>query len=928
MPAASRTRPPALAVLAALVLACALLAGVPAAAEAADGEFATDRLEGDDRVGTAIAVSEDVYTSAETVFLARADHYADALAAGPAAASLGAPVLLTPPDALPAAVAGEIGRLGATAVRIVGGEAAVSGEVQQALVDLGLEVARYAGGDRFETAALIARDVDGDDQASVETVFVVQGAAEEPHRGWPDAVAVSAYAGFLGVPIVPVLTDVVPPASGAALQAINPRAIIVVGGHTAVSEQVAQSLADDDTAVRRIAGADRYETSAEVYDEAVSVGMDPSARWLATGAAFADALTAGPAAAQGGHPLLLIDGSTAPVSPVTFTRLSAALDVLDRLVLVGGAAAIGETAETSLVTQLTPAASTADYCLTVLHNNDGESQLLSAPGLDAFGGIARFASLVEQQRQAFSDLTRAGCEEAQVLTVTSGDNFLAGPEFSASLDKGVPFYDSTAIDLIGYDALALGNHDFDFGPEVTADFVEGVDSDAVFLSANLDFSAEPDLQALVDAGRIAGSTTIELGSRVVGVIGATTPELRSISSPRGVVVEPDVAAAIAAEVEAVTEAGADIVVLISHLQGLAEDMALIPELSGVDIVVAGGGDEVLGSPGNLYVPGDEDLIFGDYPLRAETADGATVPVVTTAGDYKYLGRLVTRFDAGNELQGADALYSRMLRVADASLPGGVPVAPAVLERVVEPVVAYVADLAETVIGVTQVPLDGSRPAIRQQETNLGDLLADAEIAAVQQRAAEFGLPASEPVVAIVNGGGIRNNSVIPAGELTELTTFDIAPFANFVAAVPGVEAAELKELLEHGYAAVEEADGRFAQIGGMAVEVDLSGTAQEVTDGAVTTPGSRVVSVTLADGTPLVVDGEVVAGAPAVTIATVDFTARGGDAYPFDDPAAGFTTVGISYQQALLDYIRDDLGGTVTAERYPVGGTGRITFVE
>ena len=79
---------------------------------------------------------------------------------------------------------------------------------------------------------------------------------------------------------------------------------------------------------------------------------------------------------------------------------------------------------------------------------------------------------------------------------------------NASLEKGVPFYDTIAMDLIGYEAAAIGNHEFDFGPDVLAGFIDGFVGPLPFVSANLDFSQEPNLQQLVDAGRIARSVAL------------------------------------------------------------------------------------------------------------------------------------------------------------------------------------------------------------------------------------------------------------------------------------------------------------------------------------------------------------------------------------------------------------------------------------
>jgi 5'-nucleotidase len=249
--------------------------------------------------------------------------------------------------------------------------------------------------------------------------------------------------------------------------------------------------------------------------------------------------------------------------------------------------------------------------------------------------------------------------------------------------------------------------------------------------------------------------------------------------------------------------------------------------------------------------------------------------------------------------------------------------PRLQRTVVDPVVAYTADLAENVVATTEVALEGRRdPGVRTEETNLGNLLADALLATGQQRAPEFGV--APPQVALQNGGGIRNDSLIPAGSLTELDTFAIAPFGNFVAVVPDVPRAQFKEILENAVSRAPVADGRFAQVAGFQLTYDPGLPAQEVdNDGNVLTPGERVRSVILDDGTVVVAGGQVVEGDP-IGLATNDFSARGGDQYPFR--GLPFASVGVTYQQALASYLVDVLGGVVTAADYPEGGSGRITI--
>lgn len=579
---------------------------------------------------------------------------------------------------------------------------------------------------------------------------------------------------------------------------------------------------------------------------------------------------------------------------------------------------VGATTATETTTTAAPPA----FQLTVLHANDGESKLLelirtTADGSEEiYGGAARFKTLVDDLRKQAPKGPDAGA-----VTISSGDNFLAGPQFNASLEKGVPFYDTIAMNLIGFDASAIGNHEFDFGPDVLADLVRGFEPPVPFLSANLDFSGEPGLQALVNEGRIAGSTVLNVRGEQIGVVGATTDRLPSISSPRRVTVDPNMAQALQTEIDSLESRGIDKIILTAHLQAISEEMALTRQLSGVDIVIAGGGSELLANPNHALVPGDR--VWGSYPQWTTNAEGASVPVVTTNGDYKYVGRLVADFDENGVLVGIDTSQSGPVRVSGTGSDAVAPDKP-MTKRVVDPVAAYVSALAERTIGTSEVPLDGTRTSVRTKEANLGNLLADSLLWQARRLAPAFGAPV--PQIALQNSGGIRNNSVIPAGSLTELHTFEVAPFANFVSVVPSIPAAQLKEILENAVSRVEFGDGRFAQVAGLRMTWDARGTAQVLDSaGNVTTAGTRVREVVLDDGTVLVSGGNVVTGAPAVNVATIDFLARGGDRYPFR--GASFTTLGVTYQQALRDFIQTPAGlnGLVRAQDYPEAGGGRIT---
>lgn len=570
------------------------------------------------------------------------------------------------------------------------------------------------------------------------------------------------------------------------------------------------------------------------------------------------------------------------------------------------------------------------FTLTVLHNNDGESALMPSDTTPEEAGVARFATLVEKAKK--EALARPKDRDRRqntrgVIFLSSGDNFLASPAFSAGTETGT-LYDALAVRLMEYDAVAIGNHEFDFGPDVLAQFIQQAKRPP-FLSANLDLSGEPALAELASGRnpRIAASVVIKERGERIGVIGATTELLPFISSPRNVVVN-EVLAAILAEIEKLEDQRVNKIILISHLQTIQEDLSLAPELSGVDIMIAGGGDELLANPDDLLLPSavEEGIEpFGPYPMTATDADGVTVPIVTTPGQYSYLGQLVADFDCEGNIIAIDEEASGPRRVVSKVFPDGVRGDRQIQRRVVDPVEEFVSDLAATVIAQSEVDLDGLRESVRTRESNEGNLIADSLLWQAQQLAGGFGV--DSPQIALQNGGGIRNDSIIPAGNVTELNTFQMVPFPNFVSVVPNIPRDQFKEILENAVSRVEQVDGRFAQVAGFSFTWDPNGTPQVLNDdGTVLTPGTRVRDVTLDDGTQIVVGGVVQSGDP-IDIATIDFNARGGDQYPYR--GAPFTTLGVSYQQAVSNFIQDPTGlnGVISAADYPEGGEGRITRV-
>lgn len=602
----------------------------------------------------------------------------------------------------------------------------------------------------------------------------------------------------------------------------------------------------------------------------------------------------------------------------------------------------------------------AQYQITVLHNNDGESQLF-ADG-DGIGGVAEFKALFDTTKSFYQSQNHG------VVSIYAGDTFLAGPEFQASLDSGVPgsrtFYDALAISRIGYDASIIGNHEFDFGPQVLAEFIGDAQSTNTthYLSANLDFSGEADLDALATAGTIAPSKVVTVavpgGTKQIGIIGATTTNLPFISSP-GAVTASDVLTAVNTQVAALKDplrvgGPVDHIILGSHLQGIDEDKALIDSglSSDIDLIVAGGGDELLAelavgtpSPTTVYGPSAPVSVVDTGLATGDTAEGAypnqdkSIPIVTTKDQYSYLGRITLSFDSSGALTGIDTSSNPQLN------SGFTP--DAAIQSDVAPVQTYVDGLASNIIGQTSVfLLHGGSDTIRSQETNLGNLVADALLDAGQDAAPDFGVSLTpNRTVAMANGGGIRDD--IPGNDISVLDTFNVSPFGNFVSVIEDVTVTDLVMVLENAYSRTVDLDpsnnvdparqgsgtGRFAQIAGMNVVYDINAQALELDgDGNVVTPGQRIVSVILEDGTVLVEDGLIVPANAGTLVDVIlpDFIAKGGDQY-FDadylSQAYGFTSLGLTDQQALQAYIESFSGADLITTYSNTDGEGRIVAV-
>lgn len=270
-------------------------------------EFTQVEISGASRYDTAIAASRMAFPvdgSCSSAVIASGANYPDALGASALAGALSCPVLLTPPASLPASVAAEVVRLGATDIKLVGGTSAVSLDVEQALKAIsGVTVERISGASRYETAARVAVEMwENYNAGYTGTVMFATG------QNFPDALAAAPLAAADPTPILLVKQDEIPDATIDALDTIMPNYGIVLGGESAIGEDVYGFLEEGFgyENIIRLAGNSRYETAAMIAEfGCAEYGLEWDGVAFATGTNFPDALAGGAAQGIMGSPVLL-----------------------------------------------------------------------------------------------------------------------------------------------------------------------------------------------------------------------------------------------------------------------------------------------------------------------------------------------------------------------------------------------------------------------------------------------------------------------------------------------------------------------------------------------------------------------------------------------------------------------------------------------
>ena len=491
---------------------------------------------------------------------------------------------------------------------------------------------------------------------------------------------------------------------------------------------------------------------------------------------------------------------------------------------------------------------------------------------DVHGAIAGYAKVA-----ALKDAYEA--RGAYVLLMDAGDFIQGDPTVSTS--EG-----ATAVELMnlaGYDVVSLGNHEFDYGYQNLKDLE--ADADFAIVDANVLYN-----------GRVAFEDNLVFtapdGTKI-GVFGLDTPETATKAHPakiQGVtfLAGEDLYDCAQEQVDALTAEGCEYIICLGHL-GIDDESAgnrsidLLENVDGIDLFIDGHSHS---TRADLLDATDGTGMVGNTMVTSTGTKLESIGVVTIDAE----GVITTSTTPVADLTAEDA---------------DVAARAAAIQKEID-------DEYGTVFAKTEVALNGERePGNRTEETNLGDLITDALVWGAEREGTEVD-------AAVTNGGGIRAS--IAAGDITKKDINTVLPFGNTLSIVQ-VTGAELLEALEASTYCTPTSIGGFPQVSGIEFTVDTT----KAYDQGEQYPGSTYYGPkSIQRVTIETVGGEPFDANATYTIATNDFMAAGGDTYYAFAAASVNYDLGIAMDEVVMDYITEELKGTVTAEAYGEPA-GRIT---
>ena len=504
---------------------------------------------------------------------------------------------------------------------------------------------------------------------------------------------------------------------------------------------------------------------------------------------------------------------------------------------------------------------------------------------DVHGAIDKYAKVAALRDECYDKGAH------QVILLDAGDYSQGSPY--VSLSKGATALDMMA--LVGYDVITLGNHEFDYGFPQLMENLKKHQGDFMVACNNLVDDEGELIFAPGGTAPIYADDTYETELFRIAIVGMATPETQTKANPalmKGLsfIGGKDLYKVTQEDVDmARSEGNADIVIALGHL---GVDKSSEPNCSYNVMQNVKGID--------LFIDGHSHTVM--------TASKDNNMVQSTGTGLAYVGAIVID-NATKSIENNGLIDLSAYTKEDATVK-------AAADKIISDINAEYGK----VFARTDVELNGAKePGNRTQETNLGDLITDSMLWAIRKDA-ELTVPA-ENVVAITNGGGIR--AWIHKGDISKLDVNTVLPFGNTVAVVY-VTGAELLEALEASTYCTPDSIGGFPQVSGIVYTIDGTKTydAGDVYEGSTYHAPKTIRRVTIQS-----VGGKAFNLRTVYTIATNDFLAAGGDTYYAFKTASVNYDLGIPMDEVVMDYVKTELKGVVSAENYGEAGD-RITIIK
>lgn len=408
------------------------------------------------------------------------------------------------------------------------------------------------------------------------------------------------------------------------------------------------------------------------------------------------------------------------------------------------------------------------------------------------------------------------------------------------------------LNAMKFDAMTVGNHEFDDSEDGLAGFLDKVQFPVV--TANVVATAASKI-----GDRVKPSIVLEVGGQKIGIVGAVANDTAELATPGPNITIAEDVAKISEQVQKLKQDGVDKIIALTHV-GYPRDLEFIAKIPDVDVVVGGHSHTLLSNT--------DQKAEGPYPTLVDNPGGYKVPVVQ-AGQYsKYLGDLKVVFDDNGvvkESKGDPILVDSSFKPDEATL------------KRIDELKAPIEALKAKVVGTSEGPIEGDRKICRVKECSMGNLVADATLARVKDQGV---------TIAFANSGGLRSS--IDGGDVSMGEVLTVLPFQNTVATFQ-LKGEDIRAALENGVSQIDDGAGRFMQVSGMKYSFDRSKPA-----------GSRVVSVEVKEGDAFVpLD-------PAKTyiVAANNYVRTGGDGFKvFATKAINAYDFGPNLEEAVAAYI-------------------------